>query len=102
MLLITVSLFLLAQTQKSTGSTDLCIAGCWMLSWDGSVDRGRGSWGTAEHERMGSQCFCGVSILGGWGHCSVELSVTGSTCQPSALRGASQDRARFLREGTAG
>lgn len=25
---------------------------------------------------MGCQCFCGVSIWGAWGHCSVELSVT--------------------------
>lgn len=65
MLLITVSLFLLAETQKSTESTGLCMAGCWMLSWDSSVDGGRGRCGTPEHERMHSQCFCGVSISGG-------------------------------------
>lgn len=61
-LLTTVSLFLLAETQKSTENTGLCMAACWMLSQDGSVDCGRGKCGTPEHERMGSQCFCVVSI----------------------------------------
>lgn len=96
MLLITMSLFLLAEIHKSTESTGLCMAGCWMLSWDGSVDSGRGRCSTTEHERMGSHCFCGVSIWGGWGQCPVELSVTGSVCQPLAIRDVNQDSARLL------
>lgn len=65
MLLITVSLFLVAETQKSTESTVLCMAGCWMLSQDGSIDCGRGRCGTPEHERVHSQGFCGMNIWAG-------------------------------------